>query len=604
MKSVGPHSFEPAVHTRGGHPGRRSVDRGLEAVSESLSPSVEGARERREPRRGGRGEARVAGEGREPLCGGAGAEPPAANSDEVQNTNPSVSNTRVQTPVRNDQHSKPRTSRSRESRELHALSEPLLLQCRIDALHIAYQADLERQILIELNSAQGRARRLGSAQAFYVAGTPFALHASGGGQKPFRLTNAHASITVGDDRYGFTVVVEFRAVFLATASLADTLDVAEVIARHFTEKPLGESRVRRLDLCADVTNVEYSSEDLENFVGRPRKSVEYHAAQASARLTRSGPIHTGFTFSKGNPTMARLYNKTEELDCYDSDDEKVLTETAAFRAAGWNGSTAVWRLEAQLKSPALKSFEATEPAGLASKLDGIWRYLFVGSSQKGAWLRLVDPSTATRRERCALDQRWAIFHTAQFMSSANTPVQRVLGRRRGLSVPEAIGSLLSHLGSAGRLQTLDCEEPMAQLSLDLEAFYEQVGASHVAHDYHTRRATAAARFAGIRLPQRKEDIASVNDVADVVPPTPEERKTLTFLQYVRSREADFFMSAPDFQREPTFDERPQFVARRRYYEQRLGAYSQAWRSASLRRPGEPDPQHRLPFLTKLERGAR
>jgi hypothetical protein len=106
------------------------------------------------------------------------------------------------------------------------------------------------------------------------------------------------------------------------------------------------------------------------------------------------------------------------------------------------------------------------------------------------------------------------------------------------------------------LQTLDSEDPMAQLGHDLEAFYEQVGASRVARDYHARRASVAARFAGIGVPVRIEGIAPVNDVADVVPPTTEERKTLTFLQYVRSREADFFMGVPDSQREPTFDERP------------------------------------------------
>lgn len=170
-------------------------------------------------------------------------------------------------------------------------------------------------------------------------------------------------------------------------------------------------------------------------------------------------------------------------------------------------------------------------------------------------------------------------------------------------MPEALGSLLSHLGSVGRLQTLDSEDPLAQLGHDLEAFYEQVRASRVARDYHARRASVAARFAGIGVPVRIEGIAPVNDVADVVPPTTEERKTLTFLQYVPSREADFFMSAPDFQREPTFDERPQFVARRRYYEQWLAAYSKAWRSGSSRPPREPDPQHRLPFVSRLERGA-
>ena len=137
-----------------------------------------------------------------------------------------------------------------------------------------------------MTSAQERARRTGISQVFFVAGSSFELHGSGAGKKGFRLTNAHASVVVGEDRFGFTVVVEFRAIFLATTTLADTLDVAEALARFFTGKPLGEQTVRRLDLCADVTNVHFCNDDLENFVGRSRRSVEYHAAQANAQLTR------------------------------------------------------------------------------------------------------------------------------------------------------------------------------------------------------------------------------------------------------------------------------------------------------------------------------
>jgi hypothetical protein len=249
------------------------------------------------------------------------------------------------------------------------------------------------------------------------------------------MTNAHASVTVGEDRFDFTVVVEFRAIFLATTSLGDTLEAADSLACFFTGKPLGEKRVRRLDLCADITNVEFCKDDLANFVGRPRRAVEYHSSQSSARLTRRGPVYTGFSFSKGNPTMARLYNKTEELQGYAADNEKVLTETNAYRAAGWDGCSTVWRLEAQLKSKALQSFAATHPETLANKLDGIWQSLFVGG-KPGAWLRLVDRTSATRRERCVVDGRWEMFSAVRFSQSVSEPVQRVLGRRRGLSVPE------------------------------------------------------------------------------------------------------------------------------------------------------------------------
>ncbi|MEO8178350.1 MAG: hypothetical protein ABI895_05910 [Deltaproteobacteria bacterium] len=300
--------------------------------------------------------------------------------------------------------------------------------------------------------------------------------------------------------------------------------------------------------------------------------------------------------------MARLYNKTEELQGYPPDDEKVLTETTAYRHAGWDGDATVWRLEAQLKSEALQTLNATRPQDLPSKLDGIWQYLFVGGGSQGAWLRLVDPATATRRERCGVDERWRIFADVHFSSVASGPAQRVMGRRRGLSVPEVTGSLLSHLGSAGLLQLPRSGTPMQQLEQDVAAFVQQAGATVVAKDYPQRRAAIAAKFTGLPVVPRRHDDGAASQAASIVaPPTAEERTTLTFLEWVRSQEANLFLDAPEFQRLPTFEQRPEFVARARYYERRLRAYSQAWEDA-VTSCKLPDPQLRLDSIERRRAG--
>jgi hypothetical protein len=136
---------------------------------------------------------------------------------------------------------------------------------------------------------------------------------------------------------------------------------------------------------------------------------------------------------------------------------------------------------------------------------------------------------------------------------------------------------------------------MDQLESDLRAFFEQARATLLAKDYLERRAAAEARFSGLHVPRLDEDSTPLTaDIWNVIPPTPEERRSRTFLEYVRSREADFFSRAPDFHRTPTFDERPRFVAARRYYEERLRAYSQAWTCAPTR-VDVPDPQLALPI---------
>lgn len=199
------------------------------------------------------------------------------------------------------------------------------------------------------------------------------------------------TLMVGDSRDELTVVVEFRAIFLATTSIEAIIDLGERIAARYIEGSPTEARVWRVDLCADATGLTFTREDLKGFVGRVRRMADYHCNGYSKKA--AGHIRfTGYSFAQGNPLSVRLYDKTEELRAQHAvDSEKELTETRHFLENGWDGVSPVWRIEAQFKSEALKSLGMQSTASLRKNLDRLWAYVVGTEDNRDGWLRLTVP---------------------------------------------------------------------------------------------------------------------------------------------------------------------------------------------------------------------
>lgn len=368
-----------------------------------------------------------------------------------------------------------------------------LLQCRVDWLTVAFQGTLSAGELRTLEAYQQLARSTGTPLEYSVAGSPFRLDTKGAAGKPFRLTNADATILVGLDQHDWCVVISPRAVFLATTPLPVVLATLRALADHFLGGPKRAERVRRLDLCADATGFDFRAEDAEAFVGRARGLVRCETRELS---TAEGGRLTGFRFAVGNPISARIYDKTEELRAkYDDEHEKARTERAAYRAAGWDGESAIWRLEFQLMGDALDQLGLRNPEGLEDKLDAVWRYL-AGGGAKGGWLRLTEIASATRAHRRRLDPRWAVFQGAEFREAALSAAERVHGRRGGVPPGQALGAVLSCLAASGKLRDVGGMTPERALAEDLFRFAEMVfGEPARVRKYLEQRAAAAAAAA-------------------------------------------------------------------------------------------------------------
>lgn len=387
--------------------------------------------------------------------------------------------------------------------------EPHLLTWRMDAFQVAFRVGVHPRVQLELRRAHELARKVGAAP-FFVGTSPirevqnvdmsameraaleaeaelaswgeerlatsaaFQLKSSRSESGKLLMTNADMTIHVGPDQHGFDIVVQASAVYLATHEPAAVLAYMRTLVLNLTGGVHGcEQRARRLDVCADATHVSFGPADRDAFIRRSIKSATWFTIPQSkaewARRTPDGTCFTGFGLgSRGSSIYVRLYNKTEELmSQHGIDAEKTRTELAAYAAAGWDGRSPVWRLEAELTSESLHALRIGETAGAVNmrdpdaaiaNLDRLWKYIFGSPDATGGCLRLALPGSAPRRDRWKTDPRFVAYQKA-FVCNETAPLSRVRGHRGGANMKTALGTLLSHLRGNGRLASVFRGQP-------------------------------------------------------------------------------------------------------------------------------------------------
>lgn len=198
--------------------------------------------------------------------------------------------------------------------------------------------------------------------------------------------------------------------------------------------------------------------------------------------------------------LARLYDKREELlQVHGLGSEKAQTELKAYRAHGWSEDEPVWRLEAQLRTKALRALGVPDVSVLERNIPALWDHMFSGPTP---WLRLVVPGTATRRERMVVDPRWDAFRQQHFVAS-DTPALLADGLRGGVSPEQALGSVFSLLAGYGALHPLSGEQTVADMlasDLDVVARLLEFHLPYSATDYLRLRDCARARRARFEEP--------------------------------------------------------------------------------------------------------
>ena len=325
---------------------------------------------------------------------------------------------------------------------------------RVDALVIAHKLDVTPAWRDEFQERQAMADLAGAAQ-LQLGDLYFEIRRS---RKPNCVAFQNADIRCAFDERGpggWNLEVVTRATFLATHTIAQSIELSERIAKLLGQ-PV-KTRLRRIDLCADFTGFHLSRDDAERILTRSKVEVfmpdskDYDEASGEfckpplREHRRPNLVVTGFTVSPGNPLMARIYDKTGELTLAGRE-EKLAIEHTNWRGNLWDGASQVTRVEFQLRGEVLDELKLRDLQNLEGTLDGIW--------QTGVrWLRIVEPKSATRLSRCQLDSRWRAVTEVQFKHIA-APIKRVRVRG-GATAEHAMGAVRSRLAGALKLTKVE-----------------------------------------------------------------------------------------------------------------------------------------------------
>lgn len=197
-------------------------------------------------------------------------------------------------------------------------------------------------------------------------------------------------------------------------------------------EPANISRVDMYaDFCADCEMDAF--EPLRDWVTRVETmSLHYSYGRFS-----------GWSFGSGGDIVARLYDKTLEVE--KKSHKFYLHEL--WKAAGWDGDSQVWRMEFEAKRNALVSLQLPKLSHLLPNQAALWRYLTEN------WLRLTVPTESdSNRARWNNHPLWDFIASAFNSEDEQTKLQRFNPAR----LPEderlfvhGLGGITSFMASRG-----------------------------------------------------------------------------------------------------------------------------------------------------------
>jgi len=171
-------------------------------------------------------------------------------------------------------------------------------------------------------------------------------------------------------------------------------------------------KVSRADPCLDI-NSPLPEVNLKGgeVVTRARKNEEF-----AIQHHFDGLDETGYSFGKGD-LKCRIYNKLIEIE----HSHKAWFQEL-WRKQGWDGSSAVTRVEFQARRDFLKSMQIETVEDLEMQLADIWKYFT-------DWVSLRDQSSDSNRRRWPLKAFWAVVCGAVPCFGVVTGIVRIAQRR-------------------------------------------------------------------------------------------------------------------------------------------------------------------------------
>jgi len=259
------------------------------------------------------------------------------------------------------------------------------LSCGIDTLDLAVYVSWAADYLVfmqKLNEARDKAQQADASLPFRTTTQgPCLIYPNG---KPpmyrfhLQVKDFHFYIGIGQCSPTYpNVYVSINAKALWThgpvQAIKNTTELIEELGGG-----IQNVKVSRCDLCADFQMTKPIHFDFLRHQGVPQNIL-------TAPIFQSGILETYYIGSKSSVIRARIYDKAKE----------VMEHRKVWFKDVWHIDTLenVWRVEFQLRRPAIKAYGINRPEELFELLGGVWHDL----TQNWFSLRQNDNPNTTRR---------------------------------------------------------------------------------------------------------------------------------------------------------------------------------------------------------------
>jgi hypothetical protein len=266
------------------------------------------------------------------------------------------------------------------------------LRWGVDSLYLSYQGELADWREAELRKLKALAQRADhrSAKAqLQLGGHFFEVKDKSSGKFAFTLVDDAFMIRLSSVR-SKRLPMAYAQVSSRVLSYKTPAEIERELRGLLQE--LGDidpARVSRVDLFLDfASDLNMESWDRRSWVTKASAVHQY----------AEDKTFTGWTVGAGGALMARLYQKVVESN---KSGKEYLH--GLWREAGWNGDSAVWRLEFEFKREVLGQLGLDGLPSVLEALSGLWSYATTD------WLRLCQPSESDQtRSRWPVHLLWQL----------------------------------------------------------------------------------------------------------------------------------------------------------------------------------------------------
>ncbi len=205
------------------------------------------------------------------------------------------------------------------------------------------------------------------------------------------------------------VYVQVSSELLTCYGLDESMNALRKIINVLLET-IEEETISRTDIFADfVTDREFESIEKVSWITRAQKTHKYW----------NGDIFTGWTIGQGGDILARLYDKTVEIEKSRKDYLREIWEKN-----GWDTFHRVWRLEFQLRRELLGQMKISTYLNLTENINDMWKYC------THDWLRLAVKDNTINRTRWMTNPLWEKIQDIRFNDGKFTGILRQVNKSR------------------------------------------------------------------------------------------------------------------------------------------------------------------------------